>query len=77
MNTAVIPYRTFGDLLRKYACGGRCAFCKDYRADARKYSVRHSICTTCIEPRKDVVLPRVRKREAFRARMDALAKSVT
>jgi hypothetical protein len=63
--------RTFGDLRSRSPMGGLCRFCKTAKHDARKYNVRHYICDACIEPRKDVVLPAVIKREKFDAAMRA------
>lgn len=73
-----VPPRTFGDLLRSHKCGeghNQCAFCKNYGftlAGLYKYSTRHYVCGGCIQNRKDVVLPKVAKSEAFRAKMLAL-----
>ena len=64
--------RTFGDLLQNphLHTDARCTFCKNI--GARKYSTRHYICDACIAPRAGVVLPRIQKREAMRARIAAL-----
>lgn len=74
-----IPPRTFGDLLRGYPSGrggNQCAFCKKCAYElgdfVYSYSTRHYVCASCIAPRKDVVLPRVLKREALTRRLDAL-----
>lgn len=67
------PPRTFGDLLkRSCAVYGSCRFCKATDRDVRKYSARHYICPACIEPRKDVVLPHIVKREKFEAKLEQI-----
>lgn len=75
------PPRTFGDLLKSRVLhwSAACSFCKrvgywtpEYKG-ARKYSARHYICDDCIEPRKDVVLPAIRRRE----RIDRLFRRKT
>lgn len=67
--------RTFGDLLamRVLHKSCRCTFCKGYQG-ARKYSTRHYICDSCITTRKDVLLPSVKRHEAFQRRLDALGQ---
>jgi hypothetical protein len=78
MNASRPQPRTFGDLIthnRTVHWSAMCSFCKSngyvtpgYKG-ARKYSTRHYICDDCIEPRKDVVLPAIRRREAFKAKL--------
>lgn len=80
--------RTFGDLQGRdgvvlHLCA-QCSFCKRNDYDrlepeylgARKYSTRHYICDPCIEKRRDVVLPAIRRAEAFDKRMRALGQCV-
>lgn len=80
--TPYVEARTFGDLrdgpnpkTLHFSC--TCSFCKadrfntvDYKG-ARKYSTRHYICDSCIEKRRDVVLPSVLKWERFKERLAA------
>jgi hypothetical protein len=63
--------RTFGELAdyRHARHEGLCAFCHEQRESTMRYSTRHSICDSCVIPRRDVVLPAVKKRERFEARM--------
>lgn len=66
--------RTFGDLLTmRRALDARCSFCKEYRRDCYVYSTRHRVCSTCIAPRADVVLPRVLRREKHDAALKRYA----
>lgn len=72
------PVRTFGDLKDRVDAGqrcyyfrGLCAFCKQYRDKVFRYSTRHSICEGCAETRRDVVLPKVKRRERLDRRLAA------
>lgn len=70
--------RTFGDLLStNHPTSGRCVFCKEYRnhdseVKVRKYSTRHYACDSCIESRRNVVLPAVKKHERLQADLEAI-----
>jgi hypothetical protein len=66
--------RTFGELLlvKKFRHYARCSFCKTERHDTIRYSTRHSVCVPCGQARADVVLPAVKKRERFEARLAAI-----
>lgn len=66
--------RIFRDLLNDEHCYYPTHQCRCGRFGAWKYSTRHYICGSCGSKRCNEVLPRIRKREAFKARMDALKK---
>ena len=70
--------RTFGDVLRFRYFSERtyqsCRFCKRDSIPLTAYGLRQNICRECCEARKDEVLPSIKKRERFDARMAALAK---
>lgn len=73
MSAAFTPPQTFGELrARRNPTTGVCRFCREYSFEAYKYSLRHYVCATCIEPRKDVLLPHVVKHQKF---LDAMAKA--
>lgn len=52
----------------------QCRFCKadNFDKPLASYGLRSNICRDCIVPRADVVLPSIRKRERFNAKMRAL-----
>ena len=65
--------RTFGDLMETCVLptfGATCSFCKTATI-TYKYSTRHYVCRACAAARSDVVLPRVKRREALQARLNA------
>ena len=80
MNNTVKTPRTFGDIARMrhgWDFGAKCSFCKQYaspRLRVWKYSTRHYVCAECVAKRADVVLPGVKRREAFKAAMDKAMK---
>jgi len=58
-----------------YQC---CSSCKRGQPEVKalwKYSVRAYLCDDCMEHRKDEVMPEVRKREKFNAKLAALRTS--
>lgn len=80
MSGAVKLPRTFGDIARRghgWDFGAKCSFCKRYASPTLrvwKYSTRHYVCAECCAKRADVVLPKVKRREAFKAAMDKAAR---
>lgn len=71
--------RTFGDVAdRKHFCVETyhaCRFCKKSGIPLAYYSTRHLVCKPCCEDRRDEILPKVKKWEAFKARMDAAGRT--
>lgn len=58
--------RTFGELAqqRQHPMQASCSFCKKLKDDCIKYSTRHYVCGSCLEPRRDALLPAIARAQA-------------